>query len=379
MWNNIIIVGAIIFWMALNWNKIAFKHLVYKREFHGNEFFENEEIKVTYFLENRKLIPLSWIEWGSEMPELVELIGSEKSHYNGNGKSNHIITTSLFAFQKFEKIVKYKIPKRGVYTFESVNMVIGDLIGITQAKKEYDDYKQIVIYPKVDRIENLIDLKNKPMGDTSVRHWLLPDYIEIRGFREYRSEDSFKMIDWNVTAKMNQFYVKENDFKTEGAVIALLNGFTSERHWMDCDKDAIERGIEVVAAISNWCQKEKYPMKYLTNGYCSNQDIKNKTQMRYKNDQHKQILYKLATTNPGDRMAFSKLIDRFNKNYTKHISIVALTAWLNEDMIKSMNSLSKNGVKLKLILLKKGISRQGLLPHIDCVELRGDFDAKNSK
>lgn len=379
MWTNIIIIVAIGIFIAIRWQEIAFKQLVYKRVFHGNEFFADDEILATYILENRKLMPLSWIEWGAEMPEIVEIIGNEEAQYNGKGKSNHIMTTSLFSFQKLEKNVRYKIPKRGVYTFDSSNMSIGDLIGMTQAKKEYDDYKQIVVFPKVDRIENLIDIRNKPMGDYSIRRWLLADPIEIRGFREYRSEDSFKMIDWNTTAKMNQFYVKENEFKAESAVVTLLNGSTSEKHWMDVDMEAIEHGIDIIAAISNWCQSEKYPMRYETSGYCGNQNDLNRMKMSYKANQHKKILYQLATTSPGERVEFSKLIRKFNRNSTRDLSLIILSAWLNDDIIGSINALSKNGIKIKLILLKDGISKSGLLPHVECVDLKEAEDAENSK
>lgn len=378
MWVNIIILGMISLYIGIRWEKLAFKYFYYERKFQYKECFAGDEIKVTYILQNKKILPLSWIEWGGEIPQITEVVGSEKPCYSGRGRKKHLMMTSLFSFQKIEKHVSYKISKRGVYTFESSIMTIGDLLGMTQVKKEFDDYQQLIIYPKIDRLENLIDFKHKPLGNKSVKSWLLADPIEIKGFREYRPEDSFKAIDWNTTAKMNQFYVKQNDFKAEGAVIALMNGCTNEKHWIDQDIDSIERGIEIVAALSNWCNLQRYPMQYMTNGYTLNQDAKDRIDLNYSKNQHKKILRQLASTQNGERIPFSEMLAKFNKNINQQITLIVLTAWLNEDIKKSVNKLSKNGVKLKLILLKKDMDVTGLLPQIEKVDLRGYENVSNA-
>lgn len=378
MWVNIIILGMISLYIGIRWEKLAFKYLYYERKVHNKECFAGDEIKVTYILENKKLLPLSWIEWGGEIPQITEVVGSEKPGYSGRGRKKHLMMTSLFSFQKIEKQVIYKISKRGVYTFDSSVMTIGDLLGMTQVKKEFNDYQQLVIYPKIERLENLIDFKHKPLGNKSVKSWLLADPIEIKGFREYRPEDSFKMIDWNTTAKTNQFYVKQNEFKAACSVLALLNCSTSEKHWMDQDMNAIESGIEVVAALSNWCNLYRYPMQYMTNAYTLSQEYQDRIDLNYNKNQQKKILRQLASTQAGERIAFSEMLKKFSKNIKQNITLIVLTAWLDDDIKKSLNKLSKNGVKLKVVLLKKDIDVLGILPQIEIVELRRYENVSNS-
>lgn len=186
---------AVVIAVANWWRKRALDNVVYTRQFHYTRAFPGEEVEVRLEVENRKLLPLSWLRVVDSWPKAVGPIDENilaPSHLRKIG-----LLTNIFSLRWFERTRRFynlKFRERGVYTVGPARMESGDLFGIYSEVKEVGPLERLTVFPKLVSLEELDLPAEDPFGDIRSRRRLFEDPNRPMGVREYRPEDEFRRV-----------------------------------------------------------------------------------------------------------------------------------------------------------------------------------------
>ncbi|MBS4534654.1 DUF58 domain-containing protein [Clostridium sp. D2Q-14] len=360
----ILILISIIYIFISRWGELAIKNVKYERYVNKKIVYPNEEILITTIISNNKIIPLPWIEIYTELPEPIKY-KDQIVEYKENINTNiYKVITSLFPFQRVIRRNRFYIKKRGYYQINNLQITIGDFLGFAKGVMNVKTSLNIVVYPEIMSIEDLIVEENNPQGDISVRRWIIQDPIQIKGVRKYTLNDSFNIIDWKATAKTGDLYVKEFDFTSEPSLMILLNVQCDEQPWRDVNEEKIEQGINIAAAIMNECLDSKIPVGFSTNSlsYSDNSIYNNLTVISPDINlrQGEYILDALAKVSYMSKIKIENFMKKNIDIYDKYTTLVLITPYLNEKAIKIVNDYTNFGYKFKFILLKNDINISNL-------------------
>lgn len=245
--------------------KYAHTNLSYSRYLSRYACFPGDKFVLTVQMINKKLLPLPFVEIVEKIPDDFEYEMPSKMEHT-QGYSYHHNTMMFLPYQKITRRYTIMCSKRGRYYFDSIAVSVGDYLGLKTYSREYESPVEFLVYPPIIPLSSLIIDCRNPMGDVSVKRWIIDDPSIIMGIREYTQNDSFNRIHWASSAKTGQLMVKNFDFTSDRKVVVLLNIETSKPFWVKIDGNKIEAAVNIAAAISSELLNSGISAGMYTNG-----------------------------------------------------------------------------------------------------------------
>lgn len=225
---------------------------------------------------------------------------------------------------------------RGVYDFGKVVVTFSDLFCIYKMKKSICDEKNIRVYPKVYKIYDK-SFHGRNIIQNSIQNLsIAEDSNDIRDLRRYREGDSPKRINWKVSAKHNELYVKNFNAVNSKDANFFLNMQKSELLHEESDLKE-EEMIDFCVSIINYFQTKNIKTKIFIN----NEEGK---QFELTNKQDFEILmdYFLFHKSEGENI-FSSFIDSYINCVQDESWIGIITLVVDEELIAKISTLISIG------------------------------------
>lgn len=354
------------FYILNRWDHISLKNLEYRRYLDKERVFVGEPVKLTTEITNNKFLILPWIIVNSKIPKEVDFKDQRVLEHIDNEKTYRIVTT-LLSYQRIKKTNTIYCSKRGYYSFQDVKLSVGDFFGFATTSAEIHHPMNLIVYPLVKPLENLIIPSRSIQGKVSVRRWINPDNLAVIGSREYTPYDSFKDIDWKATARTNKMQVKKFDYTADLSLFILLNVQTSDVYWQNVNTELIEKGIDIAASITERAIREKVEVGYSSNAlfYGDNKYIF----IRPKSGKNQKmfIFDALAKTSYLPVDSIEDFINNNIKLIDKNNVIILITGHISKDLIKTINHMLKLNYYIKLVLLDNSLNVDGLIEGVDII------------
>ena len=261
---GVLIVTVGIAWL---WNKSTFKQVHYERKLHFTRGFPGELIDCSLLIENRKPLPLGWLDirdkwpWAVSPDESAELIGSDASEEG--------FLRMLFTMRPFHKIrrdIAISLRKRGVYLLGPAESSSGDPFGFFENRQELGVRQQITIFPKVTKIEEIGLNPDDPFGLSTTRRRLYQDATRPIGVRDYVPQDGFRHIHWPATARVGELQTRVFQPISGLDLIICLNVATFVPHWQGVWPGLLEALLQTAASIAHESFSEGYRVGLISNG-----------------------------------------------------------------------------------------------------------------
>ncbi|WP_392486054.1 DUF58 domain-containing protein [Haloimpatiens sp. FM7315] len=339
--------------------KDGFRNLIIKRKLNTPSIFEGEKISVSIIVENRKRLPILFMLIEEQMP--IEIIG--RSYTNRT-------LYSIGSYERVKKTYVTQIPQRGVYLFKKMDVILGDIFGLFSIKKEIEDYKEVLVYPRIKKISKLSFDNTSYQGDSIVKRWVFKDPLYIKGIREYVKEDRMKDIHWKSSLKMNKLMVKDYDYTSEREFIIIMNNQCDEIYWRYVNKKAVDDCIKVTLATADAAIKEGIKVGAWTNANIIS--YSNMVQSETKcSSSIKEILELCTRMDYIPRYSFYEYMNKMINCFDHNNTYVIVTSYLCEKDVLIINSLRKKGINLKIV----DVSEKGAVPYIrgvEKIEYRGE-------
>jgi uncharacterized protein (DUF58 family) len=247
------------------WYRRALRHLVLRQQLSERRVFFGETTTLSISIENRKFLPLPWLEIEDEIPVHVPLLtGRAAPSYKVN-RALLVNSVSLWAFQRVTRRYHLRCLARGVYTFGPVQMRSGDPFGWLIREEQVQARETLLVYPLVAPIEAFGLSPRTPFGEGLAKGRLLEDPFRIAGVREYAFGDDPRRIHWKATARVGELRSKIYEPAGQHRVLILLDINTYKEVWMGHDPELQELTITAAASLALWALDKGYAVGLLVN------------------------------------------------------------------------------------------------------------------
>lgn len=367
----IIIIGIIL-------NEISKKYILEKiyfdRKFSKRIAEIGEDIFIEVSVENRKLIPVTFLQIIQELPSIIEY-KFKVDRIKTKDFLYHTMTFFLLPYQRVRRRYLATCTRRGRYIFGNVEMCGGDFLGLNLKTKSLMLVQDIVVLPKKLDLEKELIPYGNPNGNVSIKRWIIEDPTMIIGVREYTGREPAKNIHWPLSLKHNKFMVKNFDFTYENNAFILLNVECFKPYWMKMDEVVIEKCISVARSVGEVFHSRKVPFGFATNsliyGFSRNENVI----YPGTGETHFELFLEyLGRISYNVNIPFEEMVKSFMRNNNSMISTyVIITPYILKEYIPLISSLDSD--ILKLIVISYSDENLHLLPNrVDRYFLRRDKD-----
>lgn len=343
--------------------KRGFQDLALKREAAASSILEGESFKMSMIIENNKLLPISFMLITEKLP--MELVVFEEENLVNSGESNyHITKLNIRGHERVRRTYSIRASKRGTYLLREVKMAIGDAFGLNTRERDFEDYVELLVYPKVIDLKQLEFNTTSFQGDSIIKRWIYKDPLYIKGIREYNIEDRMKDVHWKSSLKMMRLMVKDYDYTAEMELMIILSVECGEPYYSSIDDKAIERGIALAAALSRQSIKEGVSVGFWCNSQLISYGEEVVNEIAPSLNSLKHIMELCARIDYTPRLSFNECLIEKSKRFNKNTTYIVVADFLNEESIAIISRLARSGFIIKLI----DISSKSKLPSIKGIE-----------
>jgi len=186
------------------------------------------------------------------------------SYVTAINKYTEIETRSVSARNRAQIMFHFYFPKRGTYEFQNLSLEIRDFFNIFTVRKNLRN-ESVRVYPKSRVLpETLFELGVGSEGIKQSRSNLEDPHM-IREMRRYNVGDSLKRINWKVSAKYGELYVRRGE-QNKGIDYLLVIDMCEEIYRLDQDGAKEEALVAEALAVSALLLKEGKEHKVVING-----------------------------------------------------------------------------------------------------------------
>lgn len=243
----IIILGFVV-------NSITKKHILDKitcvREIDKKYIDQGESVNVSLTIENRKLIPITFLQF-------VEYIG-ESVVFNSN-------YMTIMPYQRVKRSYVKTFDKRGSYELYKAVLNGGDFIGFSIVDRNYKFDDEIVVFPKPAELDEDFCEIGELTGDTPVKKMIISDPLLTSGIREYTGFEPMNTIHWNSSLKTGELMVRNFEYTSDNSAFICLNLYTNFKPWLGIDEESIEKCYSTVRALIDAFEEGGIKYGFITN------------------------------------------------------------------------------------------------------------------
>jgi uncharacterized protein (DUF58 family) len=174
-------------------------------------------------VENRKPLPLPWLEVGDEFPEGLVELGRVLAPLERIGRATLRLTLALAGYQRLQRRYRLLAVERGVYHLGPTTLRARDPFGMATSQADVETPATLIVRPLVTSMERLNLPSVAPFGEHRSSTRLLDDPLRVSGIRDYAPGDEPRRIHWKATARAGALQSKIYDPSTRQALMIFLD------------------------------------------------------------------------------------------------------------------------------------------------------------
>ena len=211
------------------WSVLSLRAVRYRRIITPERVFPGEPVTLTFEIENRKPIPLPWVEVEEEIP--AEIAGDELPTAPGSRPDYPLLRFSA-AMRWYSRVrLKKQVicHKRGYYKLGTPKLTSGDIFGFYPNSDTFPSKGSLIVYPRIFDLEGLMIESGNPLGNIRSLKRIFADPTRMMGVRDYQAGDDLRHIHWKASARSSRLQMKvfEPTTSLKIAVFLAVDSFTN--------------------------------------------------------------------------------------------------------------------------------------------------------
>lgn len=342
------------------WSRLSLQEVKYEASLSDTHIFVDDEVNITMTLENRKPLPVPWVQLIEFVPSGLLPMESDDARQRAGlqplesdrvrrrayaGGSELVETTSMSAYERVRFHHPVRAMHRGHFRLGPTEMRSGDLFGLFGSiRRDQGSMLGVTVYPKIVAIDGFFMPAARPFGDVLNRNTLIDDLSRPKSVREYRPGDPMKRIDWKLSAKQGELTVRTFDQSVSNDVVILLESATVDTAWHGYKYDVLEGAVTGVASIAARCVELGYRVGFVGNGVRPGRGVLSVIPPGDGSTHLRSILEALAFVHPLSFLPLEKLIlERGFHALPSGSSIVLVAGLLREGVVNYLLEASGRG------------------------------------
>jgi uncharacterized protein (DUF58 family) len=344
--------------VAWIWSRNSLTFINYQRRFYHTHVFPNEKTDVEIIVENKKRLPVTWLQvedmWPRHFAPLKRELLAERV-----GDPNYGTLHNAYSLRWFERVRRhYEIQAitRGIYEIGPVELISGDPFSLFERSLTRDTRKDyLVIYPEIKTLPELGFPLRDPFGDRRVQRRLFEDPVRVIGVRDYQPHDSFRMVHWKASARVGNLQTKVFEPTRGTTLVIALNIATFVQHWRGVWPDMMEYAITVSASIAAWAVEQDYGIGLISNGALSRSDQSFRILPSRNPNQLTHLLEALAGLKYYVTEEFGRFTLKESPKLPIGATLVMVTPFLSESITTASVRLRDSGRRVVWVALGKKV------------------------
>ncbi len=227
------------------WTRSLYHNLSIVHDCDRYRIQRGERVRVSLKVENEGFLPVPWMKVRDQ---------------TGGPPGALSLTTDLRTITSLVKQYYIESLPRGRYRPGPVIIEAGDPLGLFSTRRSDHGYRDLVVYPRVQKWTGLELPLKQPFGRFRTRDRSLQDPSSLAGVREFRTGDNPRHIDWKATARRGVLQTREFDLTATGGLLMVLDLYRRQ------DTRAAERAIEAAASLSAHALERGLDLSFLARG-----------------------------------------------------------------------------------------------------------------
>ena len=242
---------------AKYWNR----NLSVKISFQDKAVLEGEEARMTEVIENRKLLPLAYLNVKIQISRNLLFESMENTSVSDFTYKSDVFTA--LPHQRITRHLVFTCKKRGYYEITSTDIISSDLLMTNDLATHVPQNTWLYVYPRFIDISALDVPFRKMIGSTITRRFLYEDPFAFRGIRDYTLTDPMNSINWKASARTGKLMVNQYDSTSSQEAVIILN-LETETVWVY--EQLHEVAIRLALAVATRFLSEAIPTRMVCNG-----------------------------------------------------------------------------------------------------------------
>ena len=336
--------------LASWWQRHSLDGVIYKRRPHYRRSFPGEEVPLTLEVENRKLLPISWLRIRDPWPKAIGPENEEvlaPTHIPTEG-----LLTNVFSLRWYERARrKYTLlfRKRGKYSVGPARLESGDLFGLYEKSGEQGPAEIFTVFPALLPFRDLELPAEDPFGDRRSRRRLYEDPNQPIGVRDYHPEDSFRRVHWPATAHTGELQVKVYQPTSANVMVVCLNVSTFPRHWEGTYPELLEHLVKVAATLVDKGIQDGYRVGLVSNGCLAHADQPFRIPPGRSPKQLATLLEALAGVTPVVTAPFERFLIKEVPRLPYGATLLIVTGVTTPQLVETLVKLRQKGRQITLL------------------------------
>ncbi len=330
------------------WARLALVEVDYQCQASSDRLVVGETFELTLTIENKKPLPLPWLNISEGVPDGLELIDQAPSAIGRSvGRSLAPDIKDTTGFGPYERVKfhhRLRAVRRGIFGLGPTRITSGDIFGFYQA--QLDTPKRVpslIVYPRWVPLPDFDLPSKRPMGEIWNRPKLVDDPTRPAGLREYRHGDPAHRIDWKATARRNEVFVRTYDASVAQRVVIMLECDTSVQRWR-IHPDVLEAAVTSAASIAVRCIELGYSVGRISNGNMAGTLAPPLVAPGAGPDQLTALMTTLAGANPFTTSSLENLVLRCGAEALPHgATVVYIAGAVRPSTAKFVADLGRRG------------------------------------
>ena len=223
-------------------------------------------VDVPVVIENRKPLPLPWIEVNDDFPDQLPTLGLTLFPSALPERATLVNTLSLWAYQRVRRHYRIRAIARGAYTFGPTHLRVSDPFGVLTCYGEVNGLSTLLVHPLIAPLDRFGLSPRAPFGERKASQRLLEDPLRMVGVRDYTPGDDPRRIHWQATARMGTLQSKLFEPSARHTLMIFLDTRTFINPNLGYDPLLTELGASVAASVASWSIGEGYAVGVISNG-----------------------------------------------------------------------------------------------------------------
>lgn len=245
------------------WGQSALKQVEIVCEGTPAALFPGGEAQLRFTIRNEKLLPVIWLEilqfldgqaplFPAEEADICR-VSAQDAFWNGSLPDTEVSFlykkfTFLMGGEQLTWVSTWHARHRGIFYPAQVRCRAGDGFGLMQTERTFssDALRRIVVYPAVQSVA--IDAFLRDTWETAGgAKGYMEDPTVIKSTRDYACTDSYKRINWRISAKGQRMLVNTYETIQPRSAFFLLDG--ESFNGAAPELDALEDTLSILASL----------------------------------------------------------------------------------------------------------------------------------